>query len=338
MKKLTCCPGTLAPGFETYSPAARKRLFGGKSISHVVDFTYDDGQYAVIAENTKHISVSGVQEKLSGLIDNGKIRLAAKGEQGSYILKPAPENKALRDRKQIPANEHLTMQIAGQVYKLPTAANGMIFFSDDVPVYITRRFDIQADGIKIPQEDFASLMQKTSETHGDNFKYTGSYEDIAGKIKELIPAWQIEMGKFFALVLFNYLFSNGDAHLKNFSVQQTKDGDYILAPAYDLINTSLHTNDEDFALEKGLSATMPKSSIYESKGHPCQDDFISFGKLIGLAEGRVSKIMRPFLTEQPKVIELIERSFLETKQKRMYLASYRERLSRLQRQSLSSPK
>lgn len=130
-----------------------------------------------------------------------------------------------------------------------------------------------------------------------------------------------------------YLFANGDAHLKNFSVQQTKDGDYVLAPAYDLINTSLHTNDEDFALEKGLSETMEKSLVYESKGHPCQDDFITFGKLIGLSETRIKKIMQPFLVEQSKVLELIENSFLEAKQKRMYLSSYRERLSRLQRKS-----
>lgn len=180
MKKLNCCPGTLAPGFETYSSAARKRLFGGKTISHVMEFTYDDEQYAVIAENAKHISVSGVQKKLSGLIDNGRIRLVEEGEQGRYIIKPSPENKSLRDRKQIPANEHLTMQIAEQVYKISTAHNGMIFFSDGVPAYITKRFDVQEDGTKIPQEDFASLIQKTSESHGGNFKYTGSYEDLAG--------------------------------------------------------------------------------------------------------------------------------------------------------------
>lgn len=333
MKELKHCPGTLAAGFGTYSPAARKRLFAGKTVSHVMDFIYDDEQHGVIADNAKHISVSGVQEKLSAIVDNGKVRLVKEGEQGRYILKPAPENKALRDRKQLPANEHLTMQIAEQVYKLPTASNGMIFFSDDAPAYITKRFDVQDDGTKVSQEDFASLMQKMSDTHGDNFKYTGSYEDIALKIKELIPAWQVEMGKFLSLVLFNYLFSNGDAHLKNFSVQQTRDGDYVLAPAYDLINTSLHTNDEDFALEQGLSPRMEKSSIYESKGHPCQEDFLAFGKLIGLAEKRITKIMQPFLTEQPKVSELIDNSFLEAKQKRMYLASYKERLARLLRSS-----
>lgn len=78
---------------------------------------------------------------------------------------------------------------------------------------------------------------------------------------------------------------------------------------------------------------MRKAEVYLSKGHPCQDDFISFGRLIGLSDIRIKKIIEPFLVEQLKVAELIDHSFLETKQKRMYFASYRERLSRLQRKS-----
>lgn len=333
MRKITCCPSTLAIGFTTYSPAACRKLFAGKKVSHMLNFNYDDNQYAAIVENAVRISVSGVQEKMSAVEDKGIIRLVIKGEQGRYIIKPAPDNKALRDRNQIPANEHLTMQIASQVYRIVTAENGLIFFSDGTPAYITKRFDILDDGTKVPQEDFASLVEKTSETHGQDFKYTGSYEDVATKIRELIPAWQVEMGKLFSLILFNYEFANGDAHLKNFSLRLSKDGDYLLSPAYDLMNTSLHTNDSDFALEDGLSSTLEKSDIYERKGHPCQEDFFGFGQIIGLKDKQIKKLMAPFLVEQPKVLELIENSFLEDKQKRMYLSSYKERLCRLQRES-----
>jgi len=34
------------------------------------------------------------------------------------------------------------MQIASQVYNIPTAANGLCFFQNDEPAYITRRFDM----------------------------------------------------------------------------------------------------------------------------------------------------------------------------------------------------
>lgn len=335
MKDLTCCPSTLAPGFDTYCPAAIKRLFGGVRTSHVMAFNYDDDQYAAVVDNTTQISVSGAQEKLSAIAEGGQVRLTEKGEQGQFIIKPAPDNRALRDRQQIPANEHLTMQIARQVFHIPTAENGMIFFADGTPAYLTQRFDLNEDGSKIPQEDFSALTGRTAETHGRDFKYSGCYSDIAKAIREYVAAWPVEMGKFFTLVVFNYVFSNGDAHLKNFSLQKSKDGDYLLTPAYDLLNTSLHIDDSDFALEGGLSVSLEISDVYDLKGHPCQEDFMNWGKEIGLAEKTIGRLLTPFLSEQPKVLELIGHSFLEEKQKRMYLSSYRERLSRLQRKSKS---
>ena len=334
MKDIKNCPSTLAAGFDTYSPTAIKRLFDGKRINHIMDFSYEEDEAATcVVDNATRISVSGVQEKLSAIIENGKVVPTPAGTQGTYIIKPAPYNKVLRDRKQIPANEHLTMQIASQVYNIPTAENGLIFFSDGKPAYLTKRFDLTPTGLKIPQEDFATLIGKTPNNFGRDFKYTGSYKDIALAIKRYVPAWMVEMSKFFTLVVFNYAFANGDAHLKNFSLQQTTYGDYFLSPAYDLLNTSLHTNDDDFALEEGLSDKLIKSDVYEQKGHPCQTDFIRFGREIGLREKQIHKCLTPFLIEQPKVLELITNSFLEEKQKRMYLSIYHERLNRLARVS-----
>jgi serine/threonine-protein kinase HipA len=223
------------------------------------------------------------------------------------------------------------MQIAKQVYKIKTAENAIAFFSDDKVVYITKRFDYAKDGTKIPQEDFASLAGKTSNTHGKDFKYTGSYEDAAMLLRKNVAAWQVQIADFFTLVLFNYLFSNGDAHLKNFSLQQTVSGDYILTPAYDLLNTSIHINDGDFALQEGLMPSMAHSSIYVNTGHPCQDDFAEFGSRIGVLPKKIETIIKMFVTEQPLVYELIERSFLDERTKRMYKRSYQERLQRLKR-------
>ena len=139
------------------------------------------------------------------------------------------------------------------------------------------------------------------------------------------------MERFFKLVIFNYLLSNGDAHLKNFSVHQTEDGDYVLTPAYDLMDSSIHTDDTDFALENGLSENMEKSDTYERTGHPCKIDFINFGKTIGLSDSRIDKIIELFEKDQPLVEDLIESSFLADKLKRMYLQNYKTRLSRFRR-------
>lgn len=330
MKTIDVCPGTLATGFESYSPLCLRKVFESKKVNHVLDFSYEEDHDTLIAAINK-ISISGVQEKLSVVIRNGKLALTPEGESGRYIIKPAPDYKHLRFRGNIPANEHLTMQIASQVYKIKTAENAMVFFANGEAAYLTKRFDYTPDGLKIMQDDFASIASKTENNHGKDFKYTGSYEDVANLLRQHVAAWQVEMSRFFTLVVFNYLFSNGDAHLKNFSLQETPGGDYVLTPAYDLMNTSIHIDDSDFALQDGLMPRAEYSDVYDRTGHPCKDDFIKFGQRIGVLPKKVASIIDLFSTEQPKVYELISHSFLDDKTKRMYKQSYQERLRRFQR-------
>ena len=331
--KINNCPGTLAPGCTTFSNKAIKHLFGGVRVSPVMDFQYDsDSSAPLIARNVGRISLSGAQEKLSAVVRDGRVVLTPDDEQGTHIIKPIPSDKSLRYRTMMPANEHLTMQIAKQVFNIRAAECGLIFFADGEPAYITKRFDIADDGSKIKQEDFSSLLGRTEQTAGANFKYEGSYTDVASKIRELLPAWPVEMAQFFQLVLFNYLFSNGDAHLKNFSVQQTSYGDYILTPAYDLINSRLHIDeDSDFALSEGLLPQSQWSDTYVKTGHPCAEDFRRFGLNIGLAEKITDKIIVQFTMERDAVRELTELSYLDQRMKRMYLRDYHERLSRFRR-------
>ena len=83
------------------------------------------------------------------------------------------------------------------------------------------------------------------------------------------------MERFFELVVFNYIYANGDDHLKNFSLILQGE-DYRLAPAYDLLNTSLHVNGDDLGLDGGLSPNIIKTDVYTQTGHPCRLDFERF--------------------------------------------------------------
>src|SRR5690606_38019717 len=83
-------------------------------------------------------------------------------------LKPIPRD--LKKVDQVPANEHLTMQIAKQVYGISVAENAMIFFKGGSPAYITKRFDVKPDAspgsvgrTKWGKEDFATLAGKTKD-------------------------------------------------------------------------------------------------------------------------------------------------------------------------------
>jgi serine/threonine-protein kinase HipA len=92
-----------------------------------------------------------------------------------------------------------------------------------------------------------------------------------------------------------------------------------LSPAYDLINTRLHVDDTDFALDKGLFKDNFRSKLQEISGHAHQDDFIELGKRMGLNEVRISILLAPFLIKKPLVDTLISHSFLTEANKRAYL-------------------
>lgn len=329
---INVCPGTLAEGFSSYSPSCLKNLFDGKKVNHILPFDSpqkSEEEAALFIENRQRISISGVQEKVSLRLEKNKLRLTTQGEFGTYLLKPIPRD--LKKVDQVPANEHLTMQIARQVYGLNTAENALIFFRDGTPAYLTKRFDVTAEGSKRGKEDFASLAGKTSDQGGANFKYDSSYESLGLLLQKYAPAWRVEIEKYFALVVFNFLFSNGDAHLKNFSLLETSHGDYLLAPAYDLINTRLHVDDSDFALSQGLFADEFKSAKYRSRLHPSQEDFIVLAKRIGVQERRIEKLLAPFLSKQAIVETFVNRSFLNAASKKTYLENYRQRRNYLVR-------
>ncbi len=317
------CPGTLAAGFSTYSPKCLRQLFGGKKVSHVLPYdppAQNEAVAELFMQNRKHISISGVQEKISLRLDGNQLRLTAPDEQGTYMLKPIPRD--VLKVNQVPANEHLTMQIAKQVFGIHTAENAMVFFKDGSPAYITKRFDVREDGGKWGAEDFATLAGKTSDNEGPNFKYEFSYEEMGVLLQQYVPAWRVEVEKYFALVVFNYLFSNGDAHLKNFSLLESSTGDYLLSPAYDLINTKFHVHDTNFALGKGLFADGYQSNDYLKNGHPSWVDFSVFGKRIGILENRIDKLLAPFLKRQSLLDTLVGHSFLDAPNKRGYMLYY----------------
>ncbi|NLJ00868.1 MAG: HipA domain-containing protein [Bacteroidales bacterium] len=328
MKEITNCPSALAAGYDTYSPVALRRLFDKQMVSHTLPYetiekSEEDAQ--LFMENKMRVSISGVQSKYSMVIKYGELKLAPENEQGHYILKPKPSE--IKNPLECAANENLTMQIAEQVFKMETAANGLCFFQDGETAYITRRFDITPDGNKYRVEDFASLAGLTSENAGDNFKYDYSYEEVADLIKRFLPAKSVELLKFYRLILFNFLFSNGDAHLKNFSVIDRGGGDFRLAPAYDLLNTRIHVDDADFALDKGLFKT-DRSDFFKG-GKAIGVSFKQFALAIGLPETIADKELSLFTTKHPLIDELIDRSFLSEKIKRQYRTLYQTKRNRL---------
>ncbi len=319
------CMSTLADiPREGYGAAAGRALAGdNRKFPHRLTFNrVDVVEFRMKA--AEHMSISGIQDKVSLKLVRGT--LVPTEKDGEYILKPVPSADIPRFKADVPASEHLTMQVASQVFGIATAINAVIRFADGELAYITRRFD-RRGGVKIGQEDFCQLSNRSEDTVGRNYKYDGTYEEAGRILKHFCKAYPVEIEKLFARIVFNYVLSNGDAHLKNFSLLESEFGDYILTPAYDLICTSLHFPEESrTALD--LFDTFETASFRQNAFYK-RPDFLKLAGFYGMNMARAERYLGQFADAEARVVALIDRSFLSAGAKADVLARFRDRLRAL---------
>jgi serine/threonine-protein kinase HipA len=324
---MTRCPGCFKEGHDAYCRGCRKRLFGGKNVPWVLPFSRPAYNAAKLAVGSDRLSISGIQTKISLALNDDRLEMVNSG--GQYILKPIPQGEFQR-LELVPINEHLTMQIARQIFGIEVAENALATFEDGELAYIVRRFDVQADGKRSLQEDFAQIASKSEDSQGKNYKYDGSYEEIADLIRKHVAAYPVDLERHFKLVVFNYLVNNGDAHLKNFSlIRNEQTGEYNLTPAYDLLNTRLHVPNETRTALKLFKGDFETES-HKANAFYAYDDFVVFAQRLQLVEKRYKRILQQFIDEQDAVFSLIECSMLPDDCKQLYKDHVKDR-----RQALS---
>ncbi|MCF8247718.1 MAG: HipA domain-containing protein [Saprospiraceae bacterium] len=123
----------------------------------------------------------------------------------------------------------------------------------------------------------------------------------------------------------HYLFSNGDAHFKNFSLLETPMGDYRLSPAYDLLNSRLHIEDKDFALDDGL---LPRNLAQGKISH----QFGVLAEQAGISQKTFDDIRSLMLSKSDVVEKMVAASFLNEATKRNYWQSYQGQLKQLMKE------
>ena len=319
------CHSCMRESKKLYCSKCLKELFDGKKVSSL---SFDKKEfYKKRKEFAKRISISGVQDKVSLKFDDSS-KLVITDTEGHYILKPAPSADQLDCEYDVCANEHLSMQISKQIFKIPTASSALIPFSNGELAYITKRFDYASNGEKLDQEDFASILEHTSEKQGRNYKYESSYEACAKAIKSYVSASLPTIEDFYLRVIVNYLIGNGDAHLKNFSLYRAEGRkDRSLTPNYDLLYTRYHIPNEEgyMGLDMFEEEVNNPTKAFEAMGYYTLEDFELFAKKIGIKQKRLERIFVLLLSSTPKVMEMIEHSFLSDEGKNAYRKNYIER-------------
>lgn len=318
------CPGSLHESKNGYSSATLRLLFNGKKVSPYLNNINVNDLRLIIEKTYPICAISGVNIKIPMTLVKNKLQISNPGDYSNYFLKLPPDPTLYLNASEMPANEHLTMQIASQVFKIKTAPCCLVFFSNDSLALLVKRFDRDFSHNMYSVEDFATLGGFSMASHGENYRFLGSYEDMKGDIEKYISASSIELEKFFKIVIFNFLFSNSNGHLKNFSILETADGDFILSPMYDLLNTELHFKTSFiFGLENGLFLEQDQSNnriIGENK------HFLEWGLKLGLQKKRIKDVIDEFQKPHTEIFKLIQNSFLSNATKQNYSNSYLSRL------------
>jgi serine/threonine-protein kinase HipA len=227
------------------------------------DLLHTYGQYS---------GVSGVQPKV--LVRDSATTVDRLTHRGATHL---VKSFRAEEYPELAANEYFCMRAALhsglEVPKFELSEHGKFL--------VVERFDLNEQGY-LGFEDFCVLNAWSSKA-----KYDGSYEGAARQIKAFVspPLLNQALESFFKIVALSSALKNGDAHLKNFGVLYEHcgmDAQISLAPAYDIVTTSVYIKSDSMALLLGGSKAWPKHKV-----------LMRFGRsACNLTEGRCNELLQ----------------------------------------------
>ena len=311
MSKCLFCNRELNPGEQDYHAACARKFFG-VSPAPILDYTRADMESLAAELIQTQTTLTGVQPKISLHLNEhkGGSRLTIVGLWGGFILKPQTELFPY-----LPEVEQLTMCLADQ-FGIQTVPHSLIRMKDGELCYITRRIDRLPSGEKVAMEDFCQLSERLTE-----YKYKSSYEQVAKVIQRYSFIPEMDLTRYFELLIFCWLTGNNDMHLKNFALYKPTEEGFRLTPAYDLLNAALvNPNDQE---ELALTLNARKKKIKRA-------DFVQAMQKADLSDKVINNIFRRFHQKVPKWLETIQQSFLPEDYQEAYWQMVCDRLAKLE--------
>ncbi len=310
MCKCLFCYKELEEGQQDFHPQCARRFFGLRQ-APALDYRHSDLDSLAEQIIRSQTSLTGVQPKLSLNLDRHQDsgRLTLVGLWGEYIFKPQSDAYP-----QLPENEDLTMHLAEAAH-ISVVPHSLIRLADGELGYLTRRIDRTPDGEKVDMED---LCQVT--LHPTEYKYKGSYEQVAKAIVRYSGTPRLDVVNYMQLLLFCFITGNNDMHLKNFSLYRPQ-SDYQLTPAYDLLNVAIANPGDEEELALTLSAR--KSNLHLR-------DFLKAAQVMGIDPAVVLRLVASFRKVLPRWEQLIDASFLTPENQSRYKELLLARMARLE--------
>ena len=324
-KRCLFCYNDLEANETDFHPACSRKIFGS-SVPPELSYTEEQMLQLGLEVVKSQIAVPGVQPKISLDLEtdktgdakgNGKKiitpankpkRFTIVGLWGEFILKPPA-----KEYPHLPEVEDATMHLA-ELVGITTVPHSLIRLKSGNLAYITKRID-RTKKDKIHMEDMCQLTERLTED-----KYKGSYEQIAKAINKYSANPGLDFIYFFEQVVFSFMTGNADMHLKNFSLINKTGTGYVLAPAYDMVATTLVVKGDKEELALHLNGRKNKIK---------RKDFDALFDSFEIDSKSKTNVFEKFNLALPKWNDLLERSFLPDEMKGRYIELVKERIGRM---------
>ncbi|MCH9853320.1 MAG: HipA domain-containing protein [Alphaproteobacteria bacterium] len=268
-----------------------------------------DGEKAVRQSRS---SLSGVQQKLAVIKENGIYRPTHSGEISTHIAKF--DSAQYTDITDI---EYLTMiafKAFNAAHSIPNISIGEIA-GIDRQALIVKRFDRKLDDdSKLQRIHFEEFNQLLGKRTGQ--KYDGAYKDMA----DFVIGSPIANYLLYKRILTGLLLGNSDMHFKNFAMFH--ETELVLTPSYDQVAAVLYGFD-DVALEifgardHNIKQLQPKHIIGLGHEFGFADNVIQLtitdiGKRITAAKDAITQAKHGTVKRKNQLIKFMEKRWNDT--------------------------
>ena len=186
--------------------------------------------------------------------------------------------------------------------------------AEDGMALVIDRFDLRMDGTYRGFEDFCALNARRTDE-----KYRGSYEtQVMKRFAQFANSTDVheDTQKLFILIALNCVLRNGDAHLKNFGiVYDDVQGAARLAPAYDLVTTSVYLAKDSLALTLNGTTRWPTAKelrkLGETRAGGTPAKIRQVLERIADAIQETAREVHSYMKEHPEFLEIGQRMLQE---------------------------
>lgn len=229
--------GAECAGAVRFLPAARRPSAGHVrplSTAEVVQLVSELPTYHLPEGSSVQASLAGIQDKvLLTDLGDGTWGWPEDGAASSHLIKPDPTGTQVLEN--LVQCEDWALRVAAAA-GLPAAQTRLETFGERAAIVVTR-YDRGPDGTRIHQEDFCQALSLDPQAKYESQNEADARGSRLGRLAAIAAPRSADPDAFrrelLALVAFNVVIGNGDAHSKNYSLMLGRRGEVSLAPLYD---------------------------------------------------------------------------------------------------------